>query len=157
MRRKIIIIAGLICAFVLVAAVLLPALQVAKWVGHTDVDIQFRVIDSETHAPIAAATIYIAPQEGLPFDEQTREAFSIVTDDNGLAARMATGCMCAGSKGMFEDTFFPSLPPWTYQVKAEGYEDSAKLQLVTRENANNAKRGPPHATVVIPVSLHKQP
>ena len=133
---------------------LVPALSVAHWSGHTDLEVQFLVTDFETGQPIPHATVHIVELEEGPADVQPA-SFSLTTDQNGDARRMLKNCSWGGRSGLLEDTFSVYLPYWMYHASSAGYANSQDSLLHQPEIASTVKRGPPFATVLVPIQIKK--
>jgi len=129
--------------------------QTIKWVGHTDLEVSFVVIDADTGQPVPNATIHIRAEPGGFCEEPQQPEFTITTDENGHAKQLATNCMCFGSKGTFEDTFASHLPQWSFHATATGYSATDPAFLNVLETARQVQRGDPLATLSIPIRLRK--
>jgi len=129
--------------------------QTAKWVGHTDLEVRFVIIDSETEHPISNATIHIRAEPGGLCDDSTPPGSEITTDENGQAKLLATNCMCFGSKGLFEETFASHLPQWSLIATSAGYSATKPEALDVPENARRVQRGDPFAAVTVRIRLQR--
>lgn len=129
--------------------------QSKKWVGHTDLEVRFIVTDAETGRPVAHATIHIRAESGGFCDDPQSAKFTIKTDKNGHAKRLATNCECFGSRGTFEDTFGSHVPPWSFHASAAGYSATIPADLDVRKHARRVQRGGPFATLSVPIRLRR--
>jgi hypothetical protein len=136
-------------------AALLPLATTAKWVGFTDIAIHFAVSDANTGLPVPHAKVHVQAREGGLCDAPPLPMFSLTTDGNGKAEHLATGCMCSGSDGAFEDTFSSHLPPWTFVAEANGYSTSAPQYLDALELAGKVQQSKPIPSVLVPIQLAK--
>lgn len=125
----------------------------AKWVGHTDVEVCFVIVDGKGSRPVPHAVVHVRNTgEGLCDDREPQE-FTIEADAHGRAKRLCKGCMCGGSQGVLEDSFSVSLPGWWFHASASGYFDSPTELLCVPEYCRSAQRGELRATVSIPIRL----
>ena len=88
------------------------------WVGGSDLEIEFAVVEDGTGNPISGAVVEVQPDA----DEKEKE-FRLLTDREGTARRdcrsMVTGTRSALG---FTDTFGIDLPWWRYRAVADGFE-----------------------------------
>jgi hypothetical protein len=141
-------------SLILVALVLVPAMEPIHWVGGTDLEIEFIVTDAVTGRPINGATIKVKSQGGF-CPEGGKPRFSLVTDADGSVKRLCKDCMCFGTSGWNIDTYAVHLPWWFYQVTAEGYSPTQWTELDVPENDRQVQRGKPAAKLVIRIKLEK--
>src|SRR6478752_8971501 len=97
--------------------------QTAKWVGHTDLEVRFDVIDANTGQPIPNVTVHVHAEPGGFCADGDAQEFTIRADEHGHAMHLCKSCMCCGSSGLFENSFAVYLPFWTFHVTATGYSD----------------------------------
>jgi hypothetical protein len=121
------------------------------WVGFTDLEIEFFVMDAVTGQPIKGATIQVLTEDCLCAAEDKQ--FSLTTDHNGSLRHLTMDCMCFGTSGPTIDTYVVHLPSWTYQVKAAGYVSTEWTSLDVPENIRQLKRAKPAARLVVRVAL----
>lgn len=138
-----------------IVAALPPLAQSIKWVGHTDLDVRFVVIDTDTGQAIPNATIHVRAEPGGFCEDTESREFTITTDANGHAMHHCKNCMCFGSESAFEDTFAVHLPWWRFHVTAVGYMDTAPQYLDVPKIRRQVQRGKPSATLEVPISLRK--
>jgi hypothetical protein len=134
---------------------LFPIGQTAKWVGHTDLEVRFNVIDADTGQPIPSATVHVHAEPGGFCADSDAQEFTIAADEYGLATHLCKSCMCCGSKGLFEDTFTAYLPYWWFHVTAAGYAGTRADYLDAPKYRRQVRRGKPSATIAIPIPLRK--
>jgi hypothetical protein len=146
------VIVGLIIV-VLLLMCLLPAFNTIHWVGSTDLEIDYLVLDNDDGRPIPGATVEIHSHGGF-YEEDKPQDFSLVTDLDGIANRVCRNTMCFGTSGWNIDTYVVDLPLWTYRISAPGYRPTERIELITTQNGTNVKRGNPARLVVI-VELKK--
>jgi hypothetical protein len=144
---------GLIAVVLLL--LFLPSTQTIDWVGATDLEIEFAVLEAMTSDPVPGATIKIHSEGGL-YEERDPRDFALVAGPDGRAVHVCRNCMCSGRSGPKIDTFGVSLPRWLYQVSAPGYETTGKINLESRENHRNVQRGHPTSKLVVCISLQKE-
>lgn len=147
----------LILAAILIAGVglLLPSTQRVRWVGSTDLEIEFVVTDALTQEPINGATVDVHSDGGF-CAEREKDRFALVTDGDGSVKRLLKGCMCFGTSGWNIDTFVVHLPWWFYQVSADGYSVAAWTELDIPANVRKVQRGSPAARLVMSIKLDKK-
>jgi hypothetical protein len=143
-------------ALLVVALVaLLTAGQTAKWVGHTDLEVRFDVIDANSGQPIPNATVHVHAEPGGLCADSDAQEFTIASDEHGHAMRLCKSCMCCGSRGLLEDTFAVYLPFWWFHATAAGYSDASADYLDVPKFRQQVRRGNPSATIAIPIPLRK--
>ena len=148
------VVIGLI-AVVLLLLLLPPAGQTIAWVGSTDLEIEFIVLEVMTSDPVPGATIDIHSEGGL-YEEREPRDFALVTGPDGRMTYLCRNCMTCGRSGPKINTFAVSLPMWLYQVSAAGYETTGKIGLESTENHRNVQRGHPTSKLVLYISLQKE-
>jgi hypothetical protein len=145
-------IAVVIAILVAVCGLFFPMVQVAWWVGHTDLLIEFIVSDADTGEPIPNAKIQIHSEGGL-CEEREKEDFQLVTGSTGKVQRLCRQCMCFGTRGWNIDTFEVHLPWWSYRVSAPGYVETVRTELDVQENVRRVQRLEEHSSLVVLVQL----
>ncbi len=140
---------------VLGVVALIPFGQSAKWVGHTDLQVRFVVSDATTEQPVPQAIVHIRAEAGGLCDDGGERKFTITTDENGHATHLCKGCMCFGSKSIFEDTFAVHLPHWWFHATAAGYSGTDPRFLDASKNAPQVQRSKGLATITVPIRLRK--
>jgi hypothetical protein len=148
----------LVVGLILTVVVLLflPPHKRVRWVGSTELEIEFTVADATTNVPIAGATIQVHSAGGF-YAERDPQDFALITDKAGHAKRLCKDCMCYGTSGWNIYTFFVHLPWWFYRVSARGYAGSELTALDIGENVRRVQRGKPAARLVVPIRLEKLP
>jgi hypothetical protein len=131
----------------------LPFFQKIHWVGSTDLEIDFLVIDSMSGTPIPGSTLEIHSEGGF-YEDRSPQDFTLVTDQDGIAKRVCLNTMCFGTSGWNIDTYVVHLPWWTYKVSATGYRATEPINLDTLENVQKVKRGKP-AMLLVDIPLQK--
>jgi hypothetical protein len=139
------VVVGLIGVVLLI--MLLPTFQTIHWVGSTDLEIDFVVLDNATGQPIPGATVEIHSEGGF-YEEDYPQDFELVADQDGIATRVCRNNMCCGTSGWNIDTYSVHLPWWLYRVSAPGYRATKRTDLMTVQNGSNVKRGKPAILVV---------
>ena len=133
----------------MIASLFVPVVQVACWVGATDLEIEWVVTDAATGEAVRGATILVAPSNCREIQ------FSLVTDENGRAKR-SVNCGCSGRSGWNIDTCFVHLPNWYFLVSAKGYIRSECEMLDDPENFRRVQGGSPTATLLVPITLDRK-
>ncbi len=149
----------------LIAAVAVPLLvwgfdrvQTIYWVGSTDLEVEFAVIDAATGGPVPGARVEVQSEGGF-YAEDFEQKFALVADAAGLARKECPRSMCFGTQSglRFTDTFVVHLPFWRYRVVAERYDPTEWADLDVLERRRQVRRaGPGKAKLVVPVPLHKR-
>lgn len=129
--------------------------QPRKWVGRTDLEVTFVVLEAATGQPIPHATIHIRAQPGGFCADPPQREFSITTDKHGHTRQLATSCLCFGSEGRFQDTFGSHLPRWSCHATANGYTATNPTGMDVPENERRVQCGVPFATLSVPIQLRK--
>jgi hypothetical protein len=135
---------------------LLAACQKVYWVGFTDVEITFVVIDADTGQPIPGATVQVHSEGGFCEDQEVKD-FRLTTDPEGVAARRCRECMSFGRANPllpYRNTFGVHLPLWEFGVSAPGYASSGKAWV---GDYGPARRRKADAALAINVPLHRLP
>lgn len=135
--------------------------QVAIWVGHTNLMVEFTVSDAETGEPIPAARVEVQQAEGGFRDDHDKREFVLVADSAGVIGRECPGTTCTGRSNNLGsvDTFDAYLPQWRFRALAEGFETGEWIELnaLQRQGKARAQRtGRGKSRVVLPVSLRKR-
>jgi hypothetical protein len=130
-------------------------LVVAAWVGRTDLDVKFAIVDRSSGLPIPDATIEVQ-SDGGHYDEREPQQFSLSADPMGNAHKVCRNSLCFGKRSRlrFTDTFAVHLPWWRFRVLADGYEPGDWTELNVLEYQRLVCRnGPSQAKLVVLVSL----
>lgn len=160
-----------LCAVGIVLVLLLMALALSvgiRWVGTTDLAVEFFVTDARTGAPIRGAELAVVNYGG--FDEDGRrmrrdriesERFALRTDDNGFAHRVAMRTTCSGHSSRitpFRDTFAAAEPLWHIVVSAPGYRTTEEKHLGELCDTRAVERtAPGQSRLVVRVALEPLP
>jgi hypothetical protein len=147
------LVAGLIAA--LLGLLALPALATTRWVGSTDLEVEFVATDATTGQPVPGAEVEVWSGGGFYEEREPRE-FRLAADPDGRAAYVCRGSMCFGTSSLFTDTYCVHLPHWWFRVSAPGYEATEPIDLDVLEYRRAVRKvGPRGAKLVVPVSLRK--
>jgi len=147
----------MVAGLILVVLVLIGLVAVpnVKWVGSTDLQVEFAVTNAITGEPIPGATVDIRSEGGF-HEEREPSEFRLVADSDGRAMHVCPKSMCFGTRGLITDTFVVHLPFWWFRVSAPGYEPTALTYIDEPEDRRVAKRdGPGRAKLIVPVSLRR--
>jgi hypothetical protein len=129
--------------------------QKMRWVGNTDLEVEFVVTAAETGQPIPGARIDIISEGGL-YEKRPERDFTLVADDGGKALEVCRRSMCFGTRSFlgFTDTFAVHLPRWLFRVSAPGFESTDWMDLDILELRKGVRRaGPGKARLLVPVAL----
>jgi hypothetical protein len=119
----------------LVATVLLTVIVYDSsgfsWVGHTDLRIQFVVVDAHTGQGIKGARIQVKQREGGFCADRTAQEFALLTDESGTTSRICEACMSFGTQSglKFTDTYSAHPPRWQARIVADGYRESEEIDI----------------------------
>ena len=148
------------------AAVMLPLLVygldrvwLIRWVGSTDLEVEFAVTDAATDGPVPGARVEVQSEVGCDTKDFEQD-LTIPVDAAGSARMEVRPCVCFGTQSglRFTDTFVVHLPYWRCRVIAESYEPSEWANLDVLKQRRQVRRiGPGKAKLVVPMSLHKKP
>lgn len=161
-RHRLQIVCGLGILFLL-AFVLLIGLTELKWVGSTNLTIEFIVTDAETGEPVKDANLAILSYGGFYEDgrrlqnsERKEEELKFTTNETGVASYVCRQSMCFGTSSLFKNTYCVHLPYWYVTVGAAGYTTNEPFSLDELPYRRAVKRvGPQQAKLVVPIALHK--
>jgi hypothetical protein len=126
------------------------------WVGHTDLEVEFHVVDADTGEPVEGAAIAVRQDAGGFCEDTSAREFELLTDGDGEAQRVSHSCMCFGTQSRlkFTDTYFVHLPWWHFRVSAGGHKTSTTQDLDVPAYIRKAKRAAPGiARLVVQVEL----
>ncbi len=126
-----------------------------RWVGSTDLEVEFLVFDATTRIPIPGATITIQSLGGSGEERDPKE-FELKTDDDGRVKRLCKKCMCFGTSGWNIDTFSVRVPSWLYYASAAGYSSSDRTWLETWEADHRVQRLRPSSKLVVEIYLQRR-
>jgi hypothetical protein len=153
----------LLLGLVLMTLILSPTSTISTWVGHTDLQGMFVVVDADTMLPINEATIHFrSPDDGGGFcleerGEDRERAFTLTTDSMGKADRKWSSCMCFGSDSPHKSSFYLHLPWLWYRVSAPGYATSEWSYLDEPYYHRQIRRERGLAILEVKVHLHGKP
>jgi hypothetical protein len=128
--------------------------QTVRWVGSTDLEVEFVVVNATTGVPVPGATIDVHSEGGI-YEERQPQDFALVTGPDGRAMRLCQGCQCFGTSGWNIDTYVVHLPWWHYRVSARGYCPTELTELDVPANVRKVRRGKPAAKLLVEVPLRK--
>lgn len=131
-----------------------------RWLGSTDLEIEFVVTDAAIGQPIKTARIDIDGEDSFCDEERTvRKPFHLLTDAEGIARKECRNARCIGTRSGFgwsRDTRHVYLPCWHYSVSAPGYETSEWTFLDIQENNRQIQHlGPGKDKLTVPILLQK--
>lgn len=135
-----------LCVGIPIAAALLiiayDRIAMVWWVGSTDLQVDFEVVEEGTGEPIEGATIRIEQSEGGFCEDRSAAEFELVTDAAGRASRSCRRCMCFGTESglRFTDTFSSHLPKWRVAISAPGHSDSISKLGDSPEHSKSIRR-----------------
>ena len=125
-----------------------------RWVGSTDLTVEFVVVDAETRQPIDGADI-AAIEPGKPRADPIRWT----TDRDGIAQWEGKTWVSGRQSGLLlTDTCSIGRPDWLLCVDAPGYEKQEPGGL--NESASPfrgtvVQAGPAQSKLVVPIALHR--
>jgi len=125
------------------------------WVGATDLEIEFMVIETDTGQPIERADIAVVSEGGF-YTEHEEKQLNLETNGDGTADRTCHNSMCFGTQSglRFTNTYVVHLPWWYFQVSAPGYQTTDWTYLDSHEYQRQVQRlGPGKAKLVVPIIL----
>lgn len=141
---------------IVVVGICSPLLQGVRWVGRTNLEVHFLVVDRETNQPISEAKIHVRARPGGFCRNRDAREFTIVTDAQGNAKQMCEECMCFGTRSTFENTYGVHLPWWTFHVVASDYIATQPTDLEEfAGTVHKVQRGDSFAVVSLPIRLQK--
>ncbi|CAN5356349.1 hypothetical protein BH11PLA2_BH11PLA2_19910 [soil metagenome] len=154
LRWKFCLVAGLFA--VVLVFLTMATVQKVRWVGHTDLEVEFVVTDATTGVPVPKAEIDIHSEGGF-YEERELRDFKLVAGQDGRVSYLCRNSMCFGTSGHFTDTFAVHLPWWSFRVIADGYEPGDLTELDELEYRQQARRDDPgKAKLLVPVTLRKK-
>lgn len=145
------------CASVLFLGALTSFGTAVAWVGYTNLQAEFVVLDAETGRPVPAATIDFRTEGGgFCCEDGEKNRYSMESDSSGRLLRTWTQCMCFGTKSLWKDSFFVHLPWLWFQASAPGYVASEWTYLDNRPYIREVKRGNGCATLTVVIRIRKE-
>lgn len=131
-------------------------LLMTRWVGDTDLEVEFVVTDSVTGGPVPRARVEIQSEGGF-YAEDFKQDFTLTGDDSGVARKECLHSMCFGTQSQlrFTDTFAVHLPFWRYRVVAGGYHSTEWIELGLPQARQVQRAGHGKAKLVVPVALRR--
>lgn len=155
----------LIVMLAVLGAGLYDRVVMIRWVGDTNLTVEFVVTDAETGEPVKGADLSILSEGGFNEDgrrldktELKKEEIKLTTDESGTARYVCRKSMCTGSESglKFTNTYAFALPWWSVTPKATGYAAESAFSLNELEHVRAVKRvGPQQAKLVVPTALRK--
>ena len=133
-------------------------IQSVRWVGTTDLTVEFVVMDAVTGEPVHGARIEVQSEGGV-YAEDTKQDFVLVADPKNEARKICRDSMCFGSRsGLgFTDTFTVHLPWWHFRALADSYEPSGWTYLDVPEFGRRTVRdGVGKSKLIVQVPLRKE-
>jgi hypothetical protein len=149
--RYVLIVLGVVA----VVAVIYDRSDIVRWVGSTNLTVEFVVTDSDTGEAIAGTEILAYPGDGYPNEIPLR----LITDRDGVARWEGKRTSGGTSSGLrFTDTFSVHLPDWMLVVSAPGYQQP-DVSYVNEPGGpfrgKAVETGPNHWRLVVPIALRK--
>jgi hypothetical protein len=129
--------------------------ETIRWVGHTDLEITFLVVDEATAQPIPRARIEVHSEGGL-YEGVKHQDFALVADRAGRLKHLFKDSMCFGTTGPNIDTYVVHLPDWYYRASAPGFEPTEMTALDVLENRKRVRRGKQAATLEVEVPMRQR-
>lgn len=138
-------------------AVFLIDLPTIRWVGSTDVTIEFVITDADTGDPIEGAEVSVRATEDSS-TESGEHLFSLRSDQHGSARYLRRDNRCGGARSRLglTDTFAVYPPDWRVEVSAPG-NVPAEPFVVGNHPRRSERTGPGQSRMLIPVALRKLP
>lgn len=132
--------------------------QTIKWVGSTNLEVEFRITSAESDQPIRGARIQVLSHGGFYDDGEAEGPFELQTDAAGMAGRHLRNNMCIGTvSGLrFTNTYHVYVPTWRLRVSAAGYEPSAWVDLNAEYRGKVQHEGPQRDRLTIRILLQKK-
>src|ERR1051325_1169133 len=72
-------------------------LMLVRWVGRTDLEVEFAVTDAESGQSVPGAQIEVQSEGGF-YDEDYKQAFTLTADSGGRASKVCRDSMCFGTQ-----------------------------------------------------------
>lgn len=72
-------------------------MQIAYWVGRTDLEVEFVITDVGTGQPIPGARVEVHSEGGF-YEEQNEQEFVLIADADGVARKECRRSMCFGAQ-----------------------------------------------------------
>lgn len=119
----------LIVAFILIGlptlAVLADRRDGLRWVGSTDLEVQFLVTNAQTEEPIPDAVIDIDSEGGFYEGGRESKRFQLITRPDGLVIFECPDNRCVGSESGcgWRSSRYVYPPSWRFKVTANGYAE----------------------------------
>jgi hypothetical protein len=134
--------------------------QTVKWIGATNLQVEFSVIDADSGNPIPAARIEISSDGGFydgGGEEDRTRPFELRTDLKGMAHRVCRNNRCIGTQSglCFTNTYVVYVPQWHVRVSAEGYDASLPLNVYEEYRGKVRHAGPQDDRLPIQIKLMK--
>ena len=120
------------------------------WVGGTNVDLVFVVVERGSGKPVSDAGIEVEHRQGITI---------LTTGSHGVSNYLRREVTCCGAKSRlgFTDTHAVSIPHWRFRVRANGYKLQKWMLLNgTWPPAQLKKISRSQSLVVVQVSLVRE-
>ena len=133
-------------------------IQKTRWVGSTDLEVEFVVTDADTGGPVPSTRVEVQSEGGF-YEERDKQEFALVAGADGVVRKECRESMCFGTQSglRFTDTFVVHLPFWRFRGVAEGYEMVEWTELGVPDYVRQIRKaGPGKTKLVVRLSLHKR-
>ncbi|MBA4186536.1 MAG: hypothetical protein C0467_00815 [Planctomycetaceae bacterium] len=156
--RKRVRTALIVLSLVAITAALFDRLFCIKWIGNTELTVEFAITDAETGQPVVGATLDIHSETkySRPGEE---DKFQLRSDHDGVARVVIPHNTCIGdTSGLrFTDIRVVYPPQWTIlRINAQGYQKSEEFCFFDpryRQPIVRLARGKDR--LVVPIMLRK--
>jgi hypothetical protein len=138
-----------------VLVVILICFPTILWVGSTDLNVVFVVLDRDTKERISGADVEFG---SYGHDEGFSGEVRLKTDAVGVAFHVIENVRSSGRSGALEwkETFVVNVPYWQYRITAVGYEPIEFVFLRSHVQPGSIKQnGPRKSLIEVPVELRK--
>jgi hypothetical protein len=144
-----------VAALCFTAAGLLPLMNVAAWVGRTDLEIEIRILTANGAAPVENADVLLTELQEGPHSVESQEI--TLQASQGIATHVFTDLMASGTTNSFgqELGFGVNMPWWQVTVMAPDAEPlKLDLLLYMREHKLRVKHlGNGKSKLTVPVYI----
>ena len=150
---------SLIVGVVIALLVLLyDAMGVIRWIGSTELTIEFVVTDAQTGQPLPGAEVYLEAESGWDFEGNER-SLRVTADAEGRVRRGIPNNTCVGSCSnlrLLRDTRAVYVPSWRVTCRASGYQENDPFWLPELPHRQNVRQvGPRKDILIVPIALRK--
>jgi hypothetical protein len=131
--------------------------QTIKWIGDTNLVVEFIVTSAESGQPIPDARIEVQSDKSWYDGADDEKNFELSTDAAGAARKQCLNNRCIGTQSglRITDTYSVYVPGWRVRVLALGYEPSAWVDLNEEYRGNVQREGQMRDRLVVRISLQK--